>query len=417
VVWAEAGELMLNEAGDSVALSGIAQDITERKRVEEDLRMSEARAQAMLHAIPDLMFRIDRQGVFLDHKGEQKDLYTQSELIIGKRARDILPPELVDLLELKICITLETDTLQTFDYQLPIPGQGLRDYEARMVANGADEVISIVRDVTERKRIEEQIRQLNAELEQRVEERTRELRLAQEQLIHQEKLALLGQLANGVGHELRNPLGVINSAVYYLKLVQPDAEDNIRQYHSMIEQEVRIAEKIINDLLDFNRNVTADRERVSVSELVQHVLSTIPVPQSVEVTLKLPDDLPMIFVDNRQIQQVLGNLILNAYQAMRTSLQWRQAGLEVTPEGGTLTISARKQQQMVSISVQDSGVGIPPENMLKLFEPLFTTRAKGIGMGLAISRKLMEANYGRIEVESEPGKGSTFTLVLPIHSR
>ncbi len=255
-------------------------------------------------------------------------------------------------------------------------------------------------DITERKLAEQALEESNVRLESAVEARTRELGEAQEKLLRQEKLAVLGQLAGGVGHELRNPLGVINNAVYYLKLVQPEADETIRKYHAMIEHEVHNAEKIITDLLDFARIKSIDREMLAVPALVQRVLERFPVPEFITTQLEFPADLPDVYADPRQMEQVLGNLTTNACQAMR--------------EGGRLTISACRQAEMVAIAVQDSGTGIAPENMQKLFEPLFTTRSKGIGLGLAVSKKLVEANGGRIEVQSEPGKGSTFTVFVPV---
>ncbi len=133
-------------------------------------------------------------------------------------------------------------------------------------------------DITDSKQAEEEIRQLNSDLEQRVEERTQELRLAQDKIVRQEKLALLGQLAGGVGHELRNPLGIISNAIYYLKLIQPEAEVNVRKYHAMIEQEVHNSENIIADLLDFARLESMERKPISVSELVKLTLLRFPVP-------------------------------------------------------------------------------------------------------------------------------------------
>jgi PAS domain S-box-containing protein len=264
-------------------------------------------------------------------------------------------------------------------------------------------------ELTERKRIEQEILQLNASLEQRVEERTHELRETQEQLVRKEKLAILGLLAGSVGHELRNPLGVINTSIYYLDLVQPQVDEKIKKHHAMIEQEVRNADKIITDLLDFARNITAEQELVSVPDLVQRTLERFPVPATVKLTLNLPADLPQVFVDPRQMGQVLSNLTTNACQAMS--------------DVGQLTISARLQdpvpaqglkKKMVVLSIKDTGSGITAENMKKIFEPLFTTKTKGIGLGLAVSRKLIEANRGRIEVESEPGQGCMFRLYLPV---
>jgi len=261
--------------------------------------------------------------------------------------------------------------------------------------------------VTERKRAEEEIRRLNADLEQRVEARTRELREAQEQLVRHERLAVLGQLAGGVAHELRNPLAVINNAVYFLNLVQPDADVKVKEYLDIIKNEIRTAVKIITDLLDFSRIKSVDREPVSVHEMVQRVLERYPAPASVVVTLDFPSGLPQVYADPLQVEQVLGNLTVNAYQAM--------------PEGGSLVISGQlvvsSEQEFVALSVRDTGVGIPLENMKKLFEPLFTTKATGIGLGLAVSKKLAEANGGRIEVQSEPEKGSTFTVFLPLERR
>ena len=212
-------------------------------------------------------------------------------------------------------LNVESDRVDAFDEE-----------DARMIQSAAD-IISLAlqnaklyrevqQELLERKRAEEAIRQLNSELEQRVEERTRELRDAQEKLIRQEKLALLGQLAGGVGHELRNPLGIISSAIYYLKLVQPDMDPKTRQYYGMIEQEVRNSEKIIADLLDFARVEASEQRRISVAELVERTLARFPVPESIDTRLDLPKNLPLVFADSRQMEQVLGNLTVNACQAM-----------------------------------------------------------------------------------------------------
>ena len=231
-----------------------------------------------------------------------------------------------------------------------------------------------------------------------MKERTQELRDAQEQLIRQEKLAFLGQLAGSVAHEMRNPLGVISNAVFYLKMILPDADETTSEYLDLISSEVRNSDGIVADLLDFGRTRMPDREKTAVSVLVAGVLEKRPPPQDAEVTTQLPPDLPPVFTDPRQMGQVLGNLVTNGYQAM--------------PEGGSLTISAQAEGKRVSISITDTGCGISQENMEKVFEPLFTTKMRGIGLGLAVSRSLAEANGGSIEVESQEGKGSTFTVTL-----
>ena len=253
--------------------------------------------------------------------------------------------------------------------------------------------------LAERKQAEKQLKEHRDHLEELVEERTKELRSTRDELVRKERLAVLGELAGGVGHELRNPMGVISNAVYYLKMVLPDADEKVKEYLEMISTEVDSSEQIVFDLLDLSRSRTADKERIPVSELLARVLERQPPPEGVEVVTEVFDSLPSLFVDPRQLIQVLRNLVANAYQAM--------------PEGGRLAIEAQGDESAVRLSVTDTGCGISKEDMEHLFEPLFTTKARGIGLGLAVSRNLMKVNGGDIEVESEQGRGSTFTLILP----
>lgn len=246
---------------------------------------------------------------------------------------------------------------------------------------------------------EEKILKLNNELEQKVIERTKELEDAQESLIRKEKLAVLGQLSGGVAHELRNPLATINNSIYYLKTVLPDIDEKANTHLGIISSSVNNADKIISDLLDFSSNKVSEKENIVFSDLVDRVLEKHPPPEEVKVTNDVDHDLSPLYVDPRQMGQVLINLITNAYQAM--------------PEGGNLTIKAEEGTGNIHISVSDTGCGISIEDRKKIFEPLFTTKAKGIGLGLSVTKSLVEVNDGTIEVESEGAKGSTFNIVLP----
>jgi PAS domain S-box-containing protein len=259
-----------------------------------------------------------------------------------------------------------------------------------------------ISDDTARVVAEEALQAYSEQLEEMVEARTQELRDTQEQLVRHEKLAALGQLAGGVAHELRNPMGVLSNAVYFLQMTLVDTDECTREYLDIISTEVHKSEKIISDLLQFSRSRPTEREAVSVSDLIAPVLVEQCPSEEIELDTQISTKLPEVFVDILQIRQILTNLIVNACQAM-------------LPDGGQLIISAKPKSDMVALSIRDTGCGIPKENMAKLFEPLFTTKARGIGLGLAVSKNLAETNGGSLFAESDgPGQGSTFTIMLPI---
>jgi signal transduction histidine kinase len=246
---------------------------------------------------------------------------------------------------------------------------------------------------------ERALRHHSERLEEMVSERTEELERTQAQLWRREKLAAIGQLAGGIGHELRNPLGVVSNAVYMLQCILPDADEQVREYLDMISEEAKGAARIVSDLMDFARTRPAERKRAEMLSLLARVLEKHPPPENIQVSTERVNVQTAAFIDPLQMEVVLGNLIDNAYQAM--------------PDGGMLTISAKNGDDKISLAVQDTGFGIRKEHMDKLFEPLFTTKSRGTGLGLATSRSLIEANGGQIEVQSREGQGTTFTVILP----
>lgn len=256
-------------------------------------------------------------------------------------------------------------------------------------------------EIRRRKAAEEAVRKLNENLETKVAERTRQLFKAQDELLRKEKLAVLGKIAGNVGHELRNPLGVIGNAVYFLQTVLADADDTTKEYLGIIRDEIAGAEHIVSDLLDSVRNKLPHRESVAARELINQALRKCKLPADIRVKPEIPEALPPVLADPLQIQQVLRNLIGN--------------GIEAMPDGGILEIraSAATAERTVTISVRDSGCGIAPEHLDKLFQPLFSTKARGVGLGLMVVKNLTEANGGGVEVRSEPGRGSTFSVTLP----
>jgi len=272
--------------------------------------------------------------------------------------------------------------------------------------------VIVVRDITERKQAEEALKEYSERLEEMVDERTKELRDAQERLLRTERLAAIGQLGASMCHELRNPLGVINNSVYYLNMKLGDVDEKAKKHLKIMDREIARSSKIVSDLLSLTEGKKPTVQKTRTNTIVQDALSRTTVPHTVAVITELGEGLPPLMADPDQIEQVFINLALNAVQAM-TPPESLSRAVE-TPNGGELKISTREKEGFIEIEFKDNGCGIPEENLGKLFEPLFTTKTKGIGLGLAISKRIIEAHSGSIAVESELGVGTTFRVRLPI---
>jgi signal transduction histidine kinase len=252
----------------------------------------------------------------------------------------------------------------------------------------------------------EEILSLNEELNSYIER----LQSTQRQLIQAEKLSALGQLSAAVAHEVNNPLaGVLIYSKLLAKKIGGESFDREEALANLTKIDVAINQcsSIIRSLLDFARQSAPALGPVAISSVIDQVISLVghqAVMKKVEVAREEASALPPVLADFNQLQQVFINLTVNAIQAM--------------PEGGKLTIrSSPGDDGWVKVSFQDNGCGIPAENMDKLFTPFFTTKdeVKGVGLGLAVSHGIIERHGGRIEVESEVGRGSTFTVHLPVY--
>jgi signal transduction histidine kinase len=232
-----------------------------------------------------------------------------------------------------------------------------------------------------------------------------ELEQMQEKLIRAERLAAIGELASGVGHELRNPLNVIRNCVYLLNIaISEKDEAGVAEALKVLDKQVDIANKIVTDLLDFTRIKPPMQTRVDLQKLIEESLTWVTVPEQVKLNMNMIGYTQPLRTDPEQMSRVFTNLMHNALQAMNG-------------KGGELVISTAADADYVSVVFSDTGCGIPEENMTKIFEPLFTTKPKDIGLGLAIAKRLVEQNGGKIEVASQVGKGSTFTVKLPLEQR
>ena len=270
----------------------------------------------------------------------------------------------------------------------------------RDVSGNPKYVVTLVRDITERKQMEQKLEEYSQQLEEMVEHRTKQLKDTQERLVKSERLAAIGQVAAMVGHDLRNPLTGISGAAYYLKMkLGPKAEKKMIQMLEIIEKDIQYSNKIITDLMDYSREIKLELTETTPKSIIAESISLIRIPEKVQLADSTLNE-PKIKIDIDKMKRVFANFIKNAVEAM--------------PQGGKLTISSRASSNNVEFMFIDSGVGMAKEVSEKIWTPFFTTKAKGMGLGLAICRRIIEAHQGKISVESIVGEGTTFTITIPI---
>ncbi|MCX8150181.1 MAG: PAS domain S-box protein [Candidatus Bathyarchaeota archaeon] len=257
-------------------------------------------------------------------------------------------------------------------------------------------------DVTEKKLLEKKLREYSENLEQLVEKRTEQLKQAEKALLKAERFAAIGETAAMVGHDLRNPLTAIKNAVYYLRAKQQSiSAEQFQQMLSLIDKSIERADKIISDLLEYSREPKLQLSKYSVSAILKEALQQIQIPPNITLQDLTSND-HVFTVDKEKLSRVFINIIKNAVEAM--------------PNGGTLQIKSTQNRQYIEVIFADTGIGIPEERLNNLFAPLVTSKAQGMGFGLAICKRFVEAHGGTITVKSKENEGATFTITVPKNS-
>ncbi len=245
-----------------------------------------------------------------------------------------------------------------------------------------------------------QIKEYADKLELKVEQRTRQLMETHDKLLKAERLAAIGEVAAMVGHDLRNPLTGIVGAAYYLKMkLSPHMDPVTNEMLELIEKDIEYSNKIVNDLLEYSKEMQLELTDTTPKSVMKEALSLVKIPDNINVLDKTSNE-PRLMVDVEKMKRVFVNLIRNAIEAM--------------PRGGKLTVTSKEANGTIRITFTDTGVGMTKEMVERMCTPLFTTKAKGMGLGLPICKRIIEAHGGNVGVESTVGKGTKFTLTIPI---
>ncbi len=273
-----------------------------------------------------------------------------------------------------------------------------------------NDAVEIKKLLVERQETQAQLENLNQNLELRVDTRTAELRAAQEALVRKERLAALGQLTGTVSHELRNPLGAMRTSVAAIKTLAPPDLPLLQRSVAVIDRSITRCDNIIGDLLDYSRVRPLERSPTEIDDWLSQLLDEHALPEGILLLREL-DSGAEVEIDRDRLPRAMTNLIDNACQAMINGA----ANLNGTRHK-VLTVVARQAAGRLEIEVSDQGLGIPREDLERIFEPLYSTKSFGVGLGLPLVKRVAEQHGGGIEVRSEPGQGASFTLWLPLET-
>ena len=269
-------------------------------------------------------------------------------------------------------------------------------------------MIGTVHDITNDKKIEKELVRHRDHLEELVEERTNELHEAQDELLRSNRLATLGQLTATVSHELRNPLSAMRPSIYIMRKLLTDEDPRLTEALERIDRNTTRCDHIIDDLLDYTRITAVDFESILFDEWLKTVIDERIIPEGIAVEKEFTLDNLELAVDNNRLRRVVINVVDNACQAMQDEQQQ-----VLDKEDLCLSVKTRVKNGRVEVVIGDTGVGMSKEILSKVFEPLFSTRGFGVGLGMPTVRQIMEQHNGGIEVESKEGKGTNVTLWLP----
>jgi len=426
------------------AIARCKRRLGDRKEVEAKAWKAEAYEaymEQMLSSIPSVLIRLSSVGLITHWNAVAEATFGIVEAAVLHQPLSTcdIPWDVATILQgIETCRTQQQPLrLEDVCFKRPNGQERVLGFTAIPVKGDGREVSSVVlfgADITERKRAEQREKELAAAAaaaaaaQKRAEELDqayKELKQTQAMLVQVEKMAVVGQLAAGVAHELKNPLGIINEGMIYFdrELVQDHGRHT--EVLKMMEEALVRADKIIRGLLNFSKPAQPELKPMAINQVIETTLDLVNKPlavKNVRVAKEFDPDLPLVMIDENQIKQVFVNLFLNAFQAMpnggQLSIRCYPGTLTepVVSIGSPATGAHRPGETTLVCEVRDTGIGIPKEQLSKVFDPFFTTKppGQGVGLGLSITKSIAEHHGGTIRIESEPGQGTTVIMTLPV---
>lgn len=412
----------------------VIRDITERKQAEDALGNTNARLRALIQTIPDMVMFKDTAGrhLIVNRKVEEVTGHSQAE-IVGKSVEELMPPGPAEA-----CRKSDEEAMKrrapVHAEERLVDKEGAVRYFDMVKAAMVDDrdalagLVVIGRDITERKQAEEELRKHRESLVSIVEERTRELSQANEklrkeiagrermeaELLKAQKLESVGILAGGIAHDFNNLLTTVLGNIS-IALLDLDQGHPAYQGLARAERATLRAQDLTQQFLTFSKGGAPVKKTTSIGDLIRESAGFALRGAKVKCDFDVPDTLWLVDIDEGQMSQVIHNLIINADQAMPNggtiSVRCENVTLPV-PEGPPLSGGL-----YVKIVIQDQGIGIPQKDLVKIFDPYFTTKQRGTGLGLATSYAIIQKHGGCIFAESELNAGATFTIYLPATGR
>jgi hypothetical protein len=394
--------------GSVVGVVGVAFDITKSRRSEAALRESDQTFRSMIEYNPDIVaILVDGRYRYINETLLSMTGYTR-EQIIGRPALDIIHPDDRARGAERLRLILEGDTPRPSEYRVVRADGTLIPVEImaqKITYKGAPAIFGLMRDISRHKRIEEESRRRNEELARLVEERTRQFRELEQRSAAQERLAATGRMAARIAHEINNPLAGIKSAFQLIRGSVPPTHPHF-QFVGLIDREIGRIANITQLMFRLYRPDHAEWQVVSVEDVIRDVVAMVSLTadrRSISIRAEALA-LLRLRLPSGYLEQILYNLIRNA--------------VDVTPDGGEVTVSAGPSADGMLISVLDRGPGVPEEIGDRIFEPFYSSKpvegSSGLGLGLSVTRTLVETLKGRISFSSRPGGGTIFNVSLPL---